>query len=429
VTQLATIALDPALLRMAGALATELADALASPPPLEPDGDRSPTSPRWRGQSLSKGAAGIAVLHGIRAHTGHGPWNRAHAWLACANREELSAGPGAGLWFGAGSLAFALSVAAPPGQYRTAQSALDAAVATMTRSRLEAAAARMTAGVRPALAEFDLVRGLTGLGAYWLRRDPGGPLIRDVLTYVVRLCQPLPASDPAGRNVPGWWTNDVPSGQDPETFARGWSDQGMAHGIAGPLSLLAMTKRTGITVPGQIEAMERICQWLDIWRQDSPAGSWWPERLTLAELHAGHSQQGGPARPSWCYGTPGITRSTMLTALALGDTARQDAAEDALARCLADPAQLRRLTNPAICHGLAGVLATCWYAAADARTPALAAHLPNLLQALLREHTTSAQSPAWQQPGLVEGTAGVALTLHSIATASSGGWPTCLLID
>jgi hypothetical protein len=127
----------------------------------------------------------------------------------------------------------------------------------------------------------------------------------------------------------------------------------------------------------------------------------------------------------------GISRAMQLSGLALGDVSRQEAAEDALIRCLAAPNQLASLANPALCHGLAGVLATSWHAAVDARSPALAEHLPHLIRTLLHEHAAVA-TPAWRQPGLVEGTAGVALTLHTItatpATSSGSGWPTCLLI-
>src|SRR5258708_24072929 len=98
----------------AGALADHLADQLAVPPPPERGGDRTPASPRWLGQSLARGAAGVAVLHGVRAHAGLGEWERAHAWLTCATREDLSAGEGAGLWFGAPAVAFAIHTTPPP---------------------------------------------------------------------------------------------------------------------------------------------------------------------------------------------------------------------------------------------------------------------------------------------------------------------------
>ncbi|GAB3474622.1 hypothetical protein GCM10027440_05300 [Nocardiopsis coralliicola] len=77
-------------------------------------------------------------------------------------------------------------------------------------------------------------------------------------------------------------------------------------------------------------------------------------------------EQAGPRRPSWCYGTPGITRALQLAGLALGDPHRQEHAETTLYRCLSDPAQTAQLVDPPVCHGWAGVLATTWHAAADA---------------------------------------------------------------
>lgn len=105
---------------------------------------------------------------------------------------------------------------------------------------------------------------------------------------------------------------------------------------------------------------------------------------------------------------------------------RQEAAEHALVRCLSDPAQLARIIDPALCHGWAGLIATAWCAAADARSPDIGAHLPRLLDTLL-DHARDA--PPGRLPGLIEGSAGIALTLHSIATGTAGGWQTCLLLS
>jgi lantibiotic biosynthesis protein len=200
----------------------------------------------------------------------------------------------------------------------------------------------------------------------------------------------------------------------------------MAHGISGPLALLALAMRQGITVDGHTDAIHRICHWLDAWRHEAPAGPWWPERVNLAELRTGRSVHDGPARPSWCYGTPGLARAQQLAGHAVGDPARQRSSEHALARCLADPVQLARIIDPALCHGWAGLIATAWCAAADAGSPDVGVHLPRLLDTLL-EHTGDV--PPGQLPGLIEGSAGVALTLHSIATGTNSGWQTCLLIN
>jgi lantibiotic biosynthesis protein len=412
-------------LAAAEAAASHLSDALAVPPPAEFGDDLSPSSPRWHDQSLSKGAAGVAVLHGLRVQHGRGSGERVHAWLARATREDLSAGPGSGLWFGAPAVAFALATATP-GQYLRVMTSLDAAVTQLVHTRLQAALVRMAAAVRPSLSECDLVRGLTGLGAYLLHRDPHGDLIRRILAYLVALTDPLPADDDAGLSAPGWWTSDVPSGQPAHRFHGGHADLGMAHGISGPLALLALAMRQGILVDGHAAAIDRICTWLDAWRQEAPAGPWWPERVSLAELRTGRSVHDSPARPSWCYGTPGLARAQQLAGHALRDPVRQKAAEHALARCVADPVQLDRIIDPTLCHGWAGVLATVWCAAADARSPDLRGHLPRLLDTLLAH---ASDAPPRRLNGLIEGSAGVALTLHSLAMQTAGGWLTCLLLN
>ncbi|NGO66835.1 lanthionine synthetase C family protein [Streptomyces sp. SB3404] len=414
-----------ALRERAATIAAELVDALAVPPDVDYGDDVRPDSPRWRDQSLSKGAAGVAVLHGLRAQQGLGGTESMHAWLARAARDDLSAGPGAGLWFGAPAVGFALHLAAPD-RYQGALARLDAAVAQLVHARLTAAAERIGAARRPSQYEFDLTRGLAGLGAYLLRRDPGGELLRRVLAYVVRLTRPIPADDAAGSRAPGWWTADIPAGSLDSAFAHGHANLGMAHGIPAALALLALAMREGITVDGHADAIETVSVHLDAWRQPSAAGPWWPERITLDELEDGRPHRDGPARPSWCYGTPGIARAQQLAALALGDTARQQAAEDALVCCLADPVQLARVTDPALCHGWAGIVTTVWHAAADATAPGIAHGLDRVLVRLLDD---ARDTDPDQVPGLIEGSAGIALALHSIATGTTGGWPTCLLID
>lgn len=419
-----TVALDAGRRAAAAAMADQLAVTLTTPPPSEHGDDYSPSSPRWRDQSLSKGAAGVAVLHGLRAQHGLADEKPVHAWLARATRDDLTAGPGAGLWFGAPALAFALHAAAP-GTYPGALTRLDDSATQLVHARLEAAHARIDSARRPSQYEFDLTRGLSGLGAYLLRRDPDSNLLRRVLAYLVRLTEPVPAADEAGAGAPGWWTRDSSAHDRDPAFGAGEANFGMAHGCSGPLALLSLAMRQGVTVEGHAAAIARICQWLEDWRQQAPTGPWWPERITANELRTGRPRQGGPLRPSWCYGIPGLARAQQLAALALGDAARQEAAEDALARCLADPVQLARIVDPAVCHGLAGLLATTWHAAIDASTPDLTTHLPHLLDALLAH---ARDTPPETSPGLIEGSAGIALTLHTVVTGTSGGWSACLLL-
>ncbi|WP_219419630.1 lanthionine synthetase C family protein [Pseudonocardia nigra] len=317
-------------------------------------------------QSLAQGAAGAALLPIERAHRGEGTWDDAHRALAGCTR-QLVADQTASLYFGAPAVAFALHAAnaanAANSRYRRALTVLDQRIDELTARRLTLAHARIDRRERARAAEFDLFYGLTGIGAHLLARHPGSPRLREILSYLVRLTASLPGDPDA---LPGWWCGVGPSGEDSPAFPGGHANLGMAHGIAGPLSLLSLAISANIVVDGHTAAIRHICDWLDHHRQPGPAGAWWPQWITLDEHRAGRVTQPGPLRPSWCYGTPGLARAQQLAAIALGDRARKHMAQNALADCLADPAQRGRIHDAGLCHGLAGLLHTAHRVAADA---------------------------------------------------------------
>lgn len=370
-------------------------------------------------QSLAKGAIGVALLHIERAHSGTGSWDAAHASLANATRHQLISDDHAGLFFGAPAVAFALHTAAfGTGRYQRALHALDTAVIALTRRRLEHAHARIDRGHRPRAAEFDLLYGITGLGAYLLGRDPHSEIVRHVLSYLVRLTEPLPADE---EGLPGWWTSHAPMARAAYSFPRGHGNLGMAHGITGPLALLSLAARHGTTVDGHTGAIERVCAWLDALRQEGPVGPWWPQWITPADQHPRPRVQPGPPRPSWCYGTPGLARAQQLAGIALGDAGRQRMAEAAMLACLSDPAQLGQISDGGLCHGAAGLLCTVRRIAQDAPPGVFADHLPKL-RALL------ADQEAAREDGLLEGRTGTALITENDGVPATG-WDACLLLN
>lgn len=398
---------DPA--RTALEAAADIAHALTSPDGLG--------SSEASAQSLAAGAAGITLLHSERAVSGHGNWSVARAWLATALGGELSAGDDAGLFLGAPACAFAAHVAARgrPGVLTRALDQLDTSVTELTRHRLSLAHARLDRGDPTEFREYDLMRGLTGLGAYHLQRNHADST-HAVLSYLVRLTHPRPDG------LPGWWVGHAPTpGDCAPAFTDGHANLGMAHGIAGPLALLALAMRHGITVHGHVDALERICTWLDTWQQAHSSGPWWPYWITRTHVHDG-TPIAGPGRPSWCYGTPGLARAQQLAALAVGDTARQRTSEAALLGCLTDPEQRITLTEPGLCHGLAGLVQTTRRMAADAVTEELTEHLPRLLIRLTEHQYTESRE-------FLTGSAGVALALHTADTSGSCAWDASLLLS
>ncbi|GAB1641487.1 lanthionine synthetase C family protein [Krasilnikovia sp. MM14-A1259] len=354
------------------------------------------------GQSLADGAAGVALLH---LETGNLP--AACDALRRATTGGVSIAAGASLFYGAPALAFVLAATDQPG-LAPARAITAEGTVTVTRRRLDAAHRRIDRDEQPHFAEYDLIRGLTGLGVA-LRRLGDHDLLRHVLDYLVRLTEPR-------GSLPGWWCWNSPERDQPPPTG-GHANHGIAHGITGPLALLALTMRDGIHVDGHAEAITRICRWLDTWQQHTGGAAWWPQTVTLTDLHRGAPAQQAPLRRSWCYGTPGIARAQQLAAHALHDTDRQNLAEAAFAGCLTDPAQVARLGDRSLCHGTAGLLATARRIAADALDPTPLGPIENLHR--------SATPDTGESDGLLVGTTGSDLT--AVATTATS-WDACLLL-
>ncbi|MFF0771854.1 lanthionine synthetase C family protein [Nonomuraea wenchangensis] len=371
-------------------------------------------------QSLSRGAAGVALLHVERALSGTEDWQNVHVHLRQVISGGIDAAEHAGLYYGAPALAFVLHAAGEDGKrrYRSTAVKLDEFVLRIARLRLAAATARMDRGEPATFQEYDLFSGLIGIAALLLRRMPESDVLARVLRHLIRLTH---SRVEGGMEVPGWW---VPHDPDPilPTLG-GHANLGMAHGAAGLLAVLSLAARHGCAVSGQCEAIGSLLSWFDRWRQTSASGPWWPQWLTREDLRGGQPTQPGPGRPSWCYGAPGIARALQLGAIALGDQARRRAAEEDMAACLT-VGQLRLLSDVGLCHGLAGVYQAAYRASQDALGGEIAERLPELASLLTKQAVSSRGDGA----GLLTGEAGVRLVMESAHTPPRSGWDSCLLI-
>jgi hypothetical protein len=400
--------------------ADQLAHALADPHTVWPGG--RPSGGRAWPQSLAGGASGIALLHIERARAGRGDWDTAHTWLAAAVHGEVSAAANANLYFGAPALAFITHRAAgASSRYLRVLERLDEATLTVTRTRLAAAHRRIDHAERPPMEEFDLIQGLSGLAAYHLSRHPHHEITRDVLSYLVRLTEPLP--DPDG--LPPWWMNVGPTGAPSADYPQGHGNFGLSHGIGSALSVLSQSLLRDLAVPGMVEAVERICVWMDQWRQGDEAGPWWPGLISREQASDGHVHPDLRPRPSWCYGVSGTARAQQLAGLALRDPARVKAAESAILTTLRDPLQLDTVPEIGLCHGTAGLLQASWRMATETGSPAIAAELSHLANRLI-----TALDQGGHDPELLDGAAGAALALHTLGTGSAPAphWDTFLAL-
>ncbi|GAB7048479.1 lanthionine synthetase C family protein [Catenuloplanes indicus] len=373
-------------------------------------------------QSLADGPAGLALLQLVRAHAGTGTWADARAGVHAVATGPVDAGPHASLYYGAPAIGLLLHCAAQADdRYRPAAMNLDPYLLRLTRARLTTARARIAYSTAATHREYDLFHGLTGIGALLLHRAPGSDEFTDLLRYLTQMILPRArAQDP----LPGWWVTHDPDPTLPTPG--GHANLGMAHGAAGILALLALAMHHGHLVDGHAEAINDLTSWFARWQQtDTNGATWWPQWLTLDELHTGRISAVAPGRPSWCYGTPGIARALQLAAITTRNRALRSIAEQALTDCLTDR-HLSRLTDLGLCHGLAGLTLTMHRAAADSDHPTLAQHLPVLTSAL---HSAIERTPTAPNTGLLTGNAGILLAAETIRHgAASIGWDTCLLI-
>ncbi|MFF9863273.1 lanthionine synthetase C family protein [Streptomyces tendae] len=375
---------------------------------------------------LGGGLTGKALYEMVIAR-GQGDWTAAHAAAKAISSRPVAAHPArANLYRGAPAVAYVLHIAGHQA-YARSLARLDAETVAIVADRLDAARRRMDSGRPPRLREYDLISGLTGLGAYLLHRGRDN-VLEHVLRYLVRLItEPLTVD---GLQVPGWWAATDPrdavgTGQ----FAHGHANFGIAHGVTGPLALLALARRAGHTVDGQVDALAEGIAHLTAWAQPSDNGNiGWPELLPLHAYRKGPEPGAAPGRPSWCYGAPGIARALQLAALALSDDAARRLAERTALQAVTDSRQTLQITDASVCHGWAGLLLATDRIASDSALPDLTGALP-ALHTLLASAMARAKTP--QNAGLLTGNAGVLLTQHTLHPAHplDLGWETCLLLN
>jgi hypothetical protein len=273
--------------------------------------------------------------------------------------------------------------------------------------------------------DLDLVSGLTGIGAYLMAREHGEAL-RPILDCLAGL---LGRSD----EVPVWHAPPELLPDDERAGCpRGRLNCGLAHGMPGPLVLLALAKAAGVDEPRLGEAVEQASAWLVAQAFEDEWGINWP-----AFVRVGSDRPEPPARAAWCYGAPGVARALWLAGAALEDARLRDIAVAALEAVHRRPPAARRIDAPTFCHGRAGLLQITLRMANDSGSQTLRAAGEELALDLAR-----AFRPEWilgyrdldhagrpvDQAGLLYGAAGIALVLLAATTPVPPPWDRMFLL-
>ena len=240
--------------------------------------------------------------------------------------------------------------------------------------------------------DYDLIRGLAGLGVYALERLPR-PSALACLTKIVDRLAETAEHGPQGIT---WHTAPelLPEWQR-KLFPGGYYNLGVAHGVPAVIAMLAATAAAAgpLGEAGDPAAadlarrarslVEGALPWL-LAQRLPPGGQSWFGTTFSPETPASES------RLAWCYGDPGIAAALLVTARARGDAALEKLAVELAIAAAERPPEVSGVRDAGLCHGSAGL-----------------AHLFNRLYQETGEPRLAAASRHWfeqaldfRQPGL-----------------------------
>jgi len=292
--------------------------------------------------------------------------------------------------------------------------------------------------------DYDTIYGLAGIGRYLLffKDEPlFQPLLKKILEYLIQLTDDIPVDDYRVRVVlPGWYIagGNISDHGEQATFPDGYFDLGVAHGISGPLALLSISLLSGVEIQGQRAAIKKIADWLNRWPDE--ADQRWPCFVTPEEHFDGAAIK-SVTRDAWCYGAPGVARVLWLAGCALNDGDLKKKAIAAFDGLFARPAATWMITAPTFCHGYAGLLCLTNLMYWDTGLERFARYRKMMIDKVLESFPLQAPfgsenkdlpGPGMFQldkAGLLEGTAGIALTLLSVIRPVKTDWTALFLIS
>lgn len=387
----------------------------------------------WQPATVAAGNAGLALLcaHLDACFPTEG-WDHAghcHLLIAVGDAEKAGDIP-AGLFSGWSGLAFATwSLSSQGARYQKLLAALD----NKLLPRLGPFARRLSEQRQDiAIGHYDVVSGLAGIGAYLLCRR-SEPEIARLLDAVLKVLIHLTQEEDG---TPYWHTprHLIPDEGWAAGCPNGYLNCGLAHGIPGPLALMALATAYGHAPPGIEDALTRAADWLLAHRVDDGWGVNWPSAFPVG----GSPASLRPARAAWCYGVPGVARALWLTGRALGVSRYCEVAMEAMQAVYARPLAARALNSPTFCHGRAGLLQVTLRFAHDTgessfreQASALLAQLLSLYDAELllgyRDHHS--EHYFMDQPALLTGVAGIILVLLAASTSVAPVWDRFFLLS
>lgn len=379
---------------------------------------------RWRPESLSTGDLGNALLCAVLDDAAPDEaWDRRGRTSLARGIDGLAGGHGhLALYSGvSGAIATTTLLGRGGTRYQRMLAELDrTALPTM-----RAAARRVIRAADVNVPDYDVISGIAGwAAALSLRPATGevGDTLRELAGALATLLDDrdgLPRLLVPARHLEPDLAAAAPGGSE---------DCGLAHGTAGVLAALALLVSDGL-----VEPTDDVLRGLDWGARRLAAVTEdleWPSTL-LRDEDGAVTPMGTRGRWGWCYGTPGVAWGLWTAGRALGAPPFQDLAVRAM-RGLAD-----RVGGPVwpesatVCHGIAGVMLLADSFARATGDDELRLRTDELVDEVVGHydpdlpfgfHDIENQGNAVDNPGLLNGAAGISLALLTVADVAPRQW-------
>lgn len=206
---------------------------------------------------------------------------------------------------------------------------------------------------------YDPISGICGIGIYALKNQDC-PLSIEYLQKALFFCISLTKDIKIGNHLlPGWY---VPrhyqfTDSDKDFYPLGNFNLGIAHGVAGILAFLSISVLSGICINGQMEAIQKIVDWICSKKKEKKGAVSWPYRISFEEELSGTIQDFSESTmEAWCYGTAGLSRVLYLAGKALKSKDLKELSVEAFEGIFQRVDLTHHFSTPSFCHGLAGFL-------------------------------------------------------------------------
>lgn len=277
--------------------------------------------------------------------------------------------------------------------------------------------------------DYNLLNGVSGALAYLLLRQEEPQLLfyaKECLSAIVSFIQNKKTV--SNHFVPGW--HEESSGDTQGRFALN-----SLNGVSGLLSTLALASLERVTVQGLQEAIVLLADWLQSKQKNSPEGPTWPAVVSFEE-EIGEKEEEAVLFPNiWFYGSSSIARSLYLAYKAVGNQELKTRAEQTFLQTLSAP-----YTNfsPSFGFGKAGLLALAYRMYQDTKNRNILQKINELEYQLKNAFNPNSlfgfrtrDFPTGQlmdDPGILDGAIGTALTLLLVAEKQELNWDRLFLL-